>query len=112
MNAGEGPRLQRAAQWLDSRARILDCTQRVKKITIQVPKNTSATCKLAISFLSSFCPASPPPTAAAATAAAEAAVKAGVLAESRAHADADDGVSPPVCRAAGTTPEKDGIGLV
>ena len=73
------------------------------------------TCKLAISFLSSFCPASLPTAdaaAAVATAAAEAAVNAGVLADSRTHPDADVGVSPPICRVDEPTPEKDGIGLV
>jgi hypothetical protein len=81
-------------------------------VPIQSLNTKSCTCKLAISFLSSFCPASPPPTAAVATAAAEAAVKAGVLAESRPHPDADVGVSPPECRVNGTTPEKEGMGLV
>ena len=86
---------------------------------MQLPSNNSTrgapTCKLAISFLSSFCPASLPTAdaaAAVATAAAEAAVNAGVLADSRTHPNADVGVSPPVCRVDGPTPEKYGIGLV
>jgi hypothetical protein len=33
----------------------------------------------------------------------------GALAESRAHPEADDGVSPPECRTLGAAPEKDGL---
>jgi hypothetical protein len=70
------------------------------------------TCKLAISFLSSFCPATSPPPAPEATAATDVAKKAGVLPESRAQPDADSGVSTPLFRATGAPPEKDGTGLV
>ncbi len=70
------------------------------------------TCKLAISFLSSFCPAASLTTVPAAAAATDAARKAGVLPESRAQPEADVGVSVPVFRVTGTTPENEGIGLV
>ena len=81
-----------------------------EKISCKGSHNAN-TCKLAISFLSSFCPATSPPLAPAAVATAEAAKNAGVPADSRAQPDADDGVSPPECLGTGTTPENDGNGL-
>jgi hypothetical protein len=95
---------------LDKRARIFDCKDSVSAKT--QPQISYNTCKLAISFLSSFCPDTSPPTAVEAVAEAEAKAKMGALAESRAHPDADDGVSPPECRTLGAAPEKDGAGLV
>jgi hypothetical protein len=95
---------------LDNRARIFDCKEGVSGIT--QPQISCNTCKLAISFLSSFCPDASPPTAVEAEEEAGANAKMGALAESRAHPEADDGVSPPECRTLGAAPEKDGAGLV